>query len=112
MYDKLVYAVLIVSIIFLVLVYVNYKLPSKEVNETDAEYQTRLNDYNCVYYGNRNMLLAVIIISSSLYAHKSLGKARVSGGSVVHMSSVEPNLYKGKKEYELDEVIVDDDSDD
>ena len=76
--------------------------------ETDVEYQRKKYDFKCIIEGNRNALLAGLVLSLGAYWYRVVkaqkqdilsdlfkhGRIK-TGGVVESMDSNEPDLYKG-----------------
>ncbi len=88
------YAIVLIIVLIVSLIY-GHESPKQESNETEEDYQKRLNNYNCTYGGNRNMLLAGLTLSVGVYWYRMLkDKGLKTGGATADMGSDEPNLYK------------------
>jgi len=95
MYERFIIAILVISVILLALLYYGYDSPKRESNETEDDYNIRMNGHECTYYGSRNLLLIVLIFASGAYIH-CLAKKQgiIKGGAIEMMGNDEPNLYK------------------
>ncbi len=94
MYERFITAVLVISVILLALLYYGYNSPKRESNETEDDYNIRVNEYECIYYGSRNLLLIVLIFAGGAYIH-CLAKKQgiIVGGAIEMMGADEPDLY-------------------
>lgn len=86
----------VLILILLIILVIKYENPKQEMNESDEDYQKRLNNYRCNYKGNRNALLAGLILSIGIYWFRMLKPTTITGASE-KMDDDEPNLYKYKE---------------
>ena len=117
--DNLIVACILIILVLLVLLYME-KPPERIEGESDSAYQAKLHDHQCVVKGNRNTLIAGLVLALGAYWYRvikvkkhdilkyMLADFEVQGGAVEAMGEDETEYYRGDDSGAVSDMSDDD----